>query len=397
MNIKSAFVTFTLLSGVLLSGCWDREEINDIALSMGGGIDWTEDEKLLGTSLFAIPSKVGVGPSSGGGGGGEGGGKKNFFVQTSTGENINDVFQKQQTKLSRRVFTSHRRVLVLGDRLAKHGIKNILDYYGRDPTTRLRTFVVVAKDSEAQEILKLRYPIERDPSEAIREIEQLISGTQVTIRDLMLSVSSEGACPIMAAIEPVTVGGSKEKTLKLSGTAVFKDDKLAGYLDAKETIGLQCLTNKLKNASLMATLPGKQGNLNVVGLDMKRKLKFTYQGDQVHIQVDLKGNGIINENNTNLDLSNPKNIQIMQNAVQKTLQKHIQQAIDKAQQDFQADMFGFGDEIHRYDPKRWKAMKDRWDEIFPKSTITCAIQVKITRFGMSGPPLQLQEQEVKTQ
>ncbi|GJM70963.1 hypothetical protein HMSSN036_31790 [Paenibacillus macerans] len=53
--------------------------------------------------------------------------------------------QQMQTKLSRLVFRGHRRIIVIGEPLARKGLKDVLDTYTRDPNLKLRTDVFIVK------------------------------------------------------------------------------------------------------------------------------------------------------------------------------------------------------------------------------------------------------------
>lgn len=47
-----------LLSSVLLTGCWDRTEINDLAIVLATGVDYKDGQAQLTAQIF-IPRKGG--------------------------------------------------------------------------------------------------------------------------------------------------------------------------------------------------------------------------------------------------------------------------------------------------------------------------------------------------
>jgi spore germination protein KC len=63
---------FFWMSLFLLTGCWDRVELNDVALIRGIGLDKNEDNRIEVTAEISIPT-IQSGGSQGGGGSGGGG------------------------------------------------------------------------------------------------------------------------------------------------------------------------------------------------------------------------------------------------------------------------------------------------------------------------------------
>lgn len=58
-------IMLLLLSSILLSGCWDRTEINDLAIVLATGVDYKDGQAQLTAQIF-IPRKGSGGSESGG-------------------------------------------------------------------------------------------------------------------------------------------------------------------------------------------------------------------------------------------------------------------------------------------------------------------------------------------
>lgn len=88
-----------LLFCPLLGGCWDRQEVNDLALVTGVAIDQRDDRYIEVSIQIFIPqgSTQGTQTSSGGAAGRAG----TTFVQSAYGENIADALSQLQMKFSR--------------------------------------------------------------------------------------------------------------------------------------------------------------------------------------------------------------------------------------------------------------------------------------------------------
>ncbi|MGR5976726.1 Ger(x)C family spore germination C-terminal domain-containing protein [Bacillus paranthracis] len=109
----------------------------------------------------------------------------------------------------------------------------------------------------------------------------------------------------------------------------------------------------------------------------------------------FSGEGTIQENNTNLDLSQPKNITLLEHVLEKQSEKQALQTIKKVQKQYGTDIFGFGEAIHRKYPSEWKGLKKNWSKQFRKVQVSVHTKLTIRRVGLTGPPLQLKKNEMK--
>jgi spore germination protein KC len=46
-----------------------------------------------------------------------------------------------------------------------------------------------------------------------------------------------------------------------------------------------------------------------------------------------------------------------------------------------ADVFGFGDAVHRKYKKEWKDLKPRWDEIYPRIEVVVKVKTHLNEIG----------------
>ena len=85
-----------------------------------------------------------------------------------------------------------------------------------------------------------------------------------------------------------------------------------------------------------------------------------------------------------MDLTKPETITELEKIANKRVEELAKFAIDKAQKDFQSDIFGFGDVIYRKHPKEWKKLKKNWDETFASMPIHVNADFRIRRLGTVG-------------
>jgi spore germination protein KC len=382
-----------LFTVLIISGCWDRKEINDLAFISGTSFDLTDDGEYILSHQIAIPSTGQAG--LGGGGSNQ---QEKFIVTSATGRNASEAFQKLQQKTSRKLFTAHRSIIYVGESLAKHGIQDILDVYTHDPQQRLKTYIMAVKGGEGREILQIKYPFEQVPSEAVKEMGILGSGLSVTLRDFFLAASSEGISPVLGVLErdPLSVEGKENKNLfKLGGSAIFKDFKLVGFLNENETNGFLWVTDRMISSIINAKLPEDHGTVGMNLINANRKITSEISGDKIKFKIQLQGEGSLWENNSPLDVSLPENLRLVRKAFEKSVEKQVLDAVSKVQKLYKVDSVGFGQEIYRNKPKQWKALEEQWDHKFPDVDVSVEVKLNVRGTGMSGAPLQLNEKEIK--
>ncbi len=61
----------------------------------------------------------------------------------------------------------------------------------------------------------------------------------------------------------------------------------------------------------------------------------------------------------------------------------MEKAIKKAQK-LGADIFGFGEAVHRADPKYWNKVKNNWEELFKQLEPHLNIDAKVRGTGTLG-------------
>ncbi|WP_261300599.1 Ger(x)C family spore germination protein [Paenibacillus andongensis] len=377
-----------LLVFVFISGCWDRMEMNDLAFVMGTAMDLSDDGNLLCSLQIATPS------SEGGMSGGGSGSKDKFFVISVEGKSGNEIHQKLQKKSSRMLFYSHRSIVFISERLAKHGIQGVLDIFTHDPRNRLKTYVMVVKGEAGKNILQMNYPLKQVPIEAVREMENSGDDLAVTLKDFFISVQSEGVQPVVGVIESDIDSKDPHKQLfRLTGAGVFKDLKLSGLLDINETLGLMWVTDKLKFGRITANLPEGKGEVGMLITHAERKIVTQTGHDPVQFKIQLEGQGSLTENNSGLDINEPKNLKLITKALEDAAKKQVQDVIFKIQKKYKVDSVGFGHEIYKHNPEKWANLKNQWDTRFPEADISVEVNLIIKGEEMVHSSFESKEKE----
>lgn len=391
-------VTFAICL-LFVTGCWDRTELNDLAILLGWGMDIEDNGTYLGTAQIVVPSKVSTGSQGGGSG-------QAYYIETATGTDVTQVAQNMQTKVSRQLFAGHRRDLFIGEALAKRGVDHIMDEFSRNPDVRLRTDIFVVKGGTANNLLKTPTPLEKMPALAALKLHQQIGGLgDVALANFLIDASTEGSSPTLPVMEMISgsheqddgpTDETSQKRFAYAGRAVFdKDLKLTGYLNPQEAKDAFWVKGQLKFLTITGFVPQGKGAVSLDLTKLGKTIRPSLRGEHITLSVVLTGQGMIRENNTDLDLAQAKNLQIAEDAFDKETEKQVQQVITKVQKQYKADIFGFGESIHKKYPYQWKVLKKNWETEFPKADVAVKVHLSVKRVGLTGPSLHLKENQIK--
>ncbi|GAB3058249.1 Ger(x)C family spore germination protein [Virgibacillus ainsalahensis] len=371
---------------LFLSGCWDRTEVNDLAIVTAVGLDKTDDGQIELSVQIINPGALG-----GSGSGGASGGKLST-VEKDTGRTIYDARSKLQQKVSRKLFIGHNPVVFIGEKMAEEGIRSHIEYFARSPFPRLRTFAFVTKGSPV-DFLKVSPDLERNSGEVARELAKFQVGMSVTMKDLLLMLTGEergAALPLIEIEEepPDTIG------LRVNGTAIFQNGKMIEQIDDKMTRGILWLRDAIETATVTIQPEDAEGLISFYIFRANTSLVPTIENGNWKMTVNIKSLDDVMENETKLNLMNPDTVEKLEVQLEETIDERIHEALEKIQNEMNVDIFNFGRAFHRHYPDQWAMVKDNWEEKLPEVEVEIQSNVEIERPGRSTSPQGVPEDEV---
>ena len=167
----------------------------------------------------------------------------------------------------------------------------------------------------------------------------------------------------------------KDKYL-LGGYAIFKNNKLVGYLNNKESINYNILTNNIKN-TIITYECSKNKYLAVEITDSKSSIKT--KNNKVSININLKGN--INESHCNIDITKNKNIKKISHEIEEKLNKEITNDILNVRDNYHTDIYKFKDIIYKHDYSYYQKIKKNYDEAYQNLDISVKTNIQLVEKG----------------
>lgn len=389
-NMSLILIVFLLFN--LLAGCWNRRELNELAIAVGMGIDKSDDEYIVSVQVVN-PAQVATK---------DGGGQKTpVTLYQEKGDTVFEAIRRMTTVGARKIYFPHLRILVIGEELAEEGIGEALDFLSRDHEVRTDFYIVVTKDSKAEDTLKVMTGLENIPVNklfaSLETSEKVWAPSMaVTLDELTTEIVSEGIQPHLTGLK--IVGNPEEGEaiesvqeieqdvkLKYSNISVFKEDKLIGWLNESESKALNYVLGNVKSTIGETACPEGKGKIGIEVIRTKTTLKAKIKNGlpKGSINIQIEGN-IGDVQCKKLDLLKTKAINQLEKEAENDVKKLIGTSISSVQEEHKVDIFGFGDAISRSNPNYWEKNKKDWDEKFSDMQIDVKASVKIRRVGTIG-------------
>jgi spore germination protein KC len=153
MKVKFRLV-FVFLIPLLLSGCWDFEEVDRRSFATTIGIDSLPQDKVMLSVQIPLPQKM-LPPGIKGAEEG-----KVFSTISLAGTTVNDAFNNMQTKAYRDLVIQQNKSIIIGADAARRGVEPLLEFLARNPKAPPQAFIFVTKNYSARDILTFA-PVER--------------------------------------------------------------------------------------------------------------------------------------------------------------------------------------------------------------------------------------------
>jgi spore germination protein KC len=402
MKVKWIIQTFLLLWMVsFLTGCWNKRELNEMAIVMAMGIDKVEETGEYRVTFQVVnPGAVATGAT----GGGSGGNTTPVTVFSGTEKTIFKAVRKTSQKVPRQLFFAHIQLLIIGETIAKEGIQDLFDFFERNPETRMTTKVLVTRDVKAGTMLKILTPVEKIPVIGIakqNELAEKIWAENVNIEliDVVKGLESEGREPIISGVKIVgdLEEGKKNSNLEqtdmaasaeIEGVALFKEGKLRRWLDGDKVRGLLWIQNKIESSIITTDCKDEKEAIGIEIVRAKTGVTAEVLAGKPIIHIHIRQEGYVGEVECSIDLTKKEEITKLEQEWVRETKKQVMETVKVAQSE-KSDIFGFGEAVNRANPKEWEKMKKEWDKAFAESRVDVKVDAFIRLPGKRNNPLEL--------
>ncbi|BAU28329.1 spore germination protein [Aneurinibacillus soli] len=368
---------------LVITGCWDRTEIEDIGIVTGIAIDQPEkmdkqgkDNKKIDLTHNIVIPQAAAGKSAGS--------KKAYANVTTKTESVFEGIRQVSTVTGNSPSYEYLKVLAISEDIARaHNLQELLNFFLRNTEAR-RTVKVVIVQGKAKDVLDKHPIIENNPavnlSDIVENSKKVIQVTpEVTLGDVSKRLTSQRSLVIPRVMVV------KDKA-QMSGAAVIKgkNAKMIGTLTPEEVGGLSLLRGEVKNGIVKGKTA--KGKFLVFEVDrIQHQIQSEVEKEQVHFTLRINVKGKLREDNVMAeDDFDEKVLQEAERVIQNQLEKLTQRTLRKTQKELKVDVIGFGKELSIENHQVWKKYEQNWDEAFSRMPVKVDIQTKIMEFGTKG-------------
>ncbi|MBP1934151.1 Ger(x)C family spore germination protein [Ammoniphilus resinae] len=370
---RISLIFFLLFSPLLLTGCWDRVEINDLAVVVASSFDKEGDMYRVGVQIPLVRPL-----------GGKGQGPV-FYIDSETGKTVRDAVDRLQHRMSRQMIFSHRRILIVSEEVAREGIRPGFDEVARLPDNRLTANMIISK-GKAIDLLGSSPQFESLSAEAMREIVKLPFVLPVNLKDTAQALNREGVDPIipyMEVTEPQPKGEENKKEVQLSGYAQFKEDKMVGVFKEKAAAGSHWMRSHF--VTYMTTLEIQEGDskkpITIRVTSGQSKIIPRIENGNLSYDVKVEAVGAVQESMLTEDLRFEKNQKKVSREFEKDIKESIEAFVEQAKEK-QTDPAYLGVLLSRAYPKEWKEnYSKQWRGMLRDIPFHIEVKASVERLG----------------
>ncbi|NLL07669.1 MAG: Ger(x)C family spore germination protein [Firmicutes bacterium] len=373
-----------LLVTALLTGCWDYIEIEALEFVFGLGVDQVEPDYVVVVEMVKT----------------SGGGQQvevEPLVLATKGKSVSAAGRSLSNPAGLRAFWPHAYVFLMSEQVAREGIVPAMENIVRSRHIRSTVWVFITKDCTAEEVFKSKPPAANSVSEhlnAIALMQETISGfIPLQVWQLSQAFAAEGIAAILPTVKLVHEQGDLVPIVE--GTAVFKGDRMVGWLDGHES-DILCLLKGIiqrcyfvidtkvgENEFFPITYELVGNRVEIKPQDKDGKLSVSIALD-LHFSVEEMGRAPYSFRDEAFARS-------VQAQLATAFTHWIREFLSKTQQEYNADILGFGQLVRRKEPQVWRRLGENWDVHFRDLPVDLEVKCKVTMAGLSSEPLRVRE------
>jgi len=383
--MKKIFNKFIIMLLILsmptisFTGCKDATEIEKLAVILAVGFDVTSDNDYQ-VSIEIMDSITLI--SKG----------RQTITYCAKGETVFKAIDNIYKNIGQKFNYAHIQYIVIGDNMAKKGIASIIDFSLRYNQIR-PTIPFLVTNGEARDIIETNICTNVIPAISVTDLLNLQRNRGETIYttnlDFVNSIAHGSRSTTCGLINIDKHKLDTHVNYNLSGAAVFNKDKLVGYLSTRETVGLNWIRGDINRYIVMIEYPENYKiSLDVTDSSSNTDIDMS-ENNNVNIKVNIKSRSFIREMTGMVDPNkNPSIMDILSKRQNEIIYNDAYLVINKAQRDFQLDIFDFGNTIMRKYPNQWDYMKNNWNDAFKNMKIDINVDSRVNKTGvLSKPPI----------
>lgn len=333
-----------LLTGcLLLSGCSGlptAREMGDMALMRTMGVDRGTD----GVEVTASTGPRAKGLQAEG---------EKALVLSARADSLSAACLSMQGHSDSYVFYGYVDQLLVGEELAREGIKPVLDYFARDEELGLGAQLWLVRNGTARQAVESGGETGVDGRLSTMQLDGKLGEASIsrTAGEVYTDLMERGS----AFVPALVTGELEDATLTEGGYGIIKGEQLVGYLEGEAARGLELLLGRAPAEVLTVQLEGNRVSARVSMANTTVGLTFeenTPQGLQIKCRADIA----VTEYEQELSRAQQQALSLQ---MEGKLMDRLERALAALRQ-WQADCVGLGLKGAAVHPQRWAEIREQW-------------------------------------
>ena len=251
-----------ILSILLLTGCYDYIELNDLSIISMIMIDKIDNKYNVTFEILKDQKN-----------------DNNSLIITGNGYSLSKAIDDASSKTPKQAYFAHLKVLALSKKIAKDDLKNVIEYFLRAPHIRNEFYLAVIDNDNVNDILKTQNKENPIISEYILSMlknhhNTFNNTTNNNFENILIDLFEKGKDATLPVIK------LDDDNLKTTGNGLLDGYTLKYILDSNESSLLNILNNNASNTLFSFKCPNSNNNITL----------SIYNGDS---SIYLKDNKIV--------------------------------------------------------------------------------------------------------
>jgi spore germination protein len=377
---------YLLLMSAVLTGCWDRLELEERGFVIGIAIDTPakgnegeEQSAFEETFQFVLVGAMKGEQSSKG----SGGNSKAYLNLSETGDTMFEIGRMIASQTSRSPFYEHMKNIIISESIARSDeFANVLDFFIRDHEMRKGIHIMVSK-GPAKPLLDIVPHGEKLPVQHIVSVSEndykyggMLPVTRIS--DLHQSILEDESF----VVQHIMMEGEQ---VKVAGAAVFRgqENKLSGFLDEEQTQGLNFITGEAQGGLLKTEIDDKPVIFEISRAKQKIKADSSDK-NKLKFRIEIQAEGFIGDTFLQKDFTQPQAFSRFQLKIAEEIESLAKDTVDALQNDYKVDVMGINQYLKNNEWELWSEIKQDWERgenYFSKAEIEVSAKVNVRSSG----------------
>jgi spore germination protein KC len=372
--MKRAWILVCIVS-LLLSGCWDNKEVQDINYITAMGVDYKDDKYIIYVQMLdfaTIAKQESSKPTE----------KAPIWVGRGTGTTLTEALIDLYTSSQQRVSWGHVTALVLSESVLKpKQLSQVFDLTNRSQEIRYTKWIYGTKD-KMEDLFSVSPFFQLSPLHSLlhepRESYIQFSFIRpIQFVNFIRLYREKAATVVLPSLHISNQNWSENlkqhPILEVNGGFLIKNKEMMGWLKRSDLLGIRWLASPQTHAAIVVQTNGEA--IGSIRLEKPQSsIEVIRRPNDASYRIKLNVIGTVQ------NMYKKVGIKEMKRLTEDTLRKEMQNTFHKAAL-IHADPYDLCLQLYRTDPKLWKKLAKEKKDIYDETALEFDIDVNIRYWG----------------